>query len=149
MGQYHTVYNLTKREFIHAHQIGNGLKLMEQVGWHGATANALFVMLANSNGRGGGDLHSEHPLIGYWAGDQILVQGDYAEPGDRSFVPEEELETFTNISAAVKELVDIIARDFGQTPPKAFGETPPLLPDLMLAPNGDAPKPSAPNYGGW
>ena len=32
MGQYHKVYNLDKKEFIHAHKIGIGLKLTEQCG---------------------------------------------------------------------------------------------------------------------
>jgi hypothetical protein len=37
------------------------------------------VLLADGNGRGGGDLHSEHPIIGSWSGDRIVVAGDYAD----------------------------------------------------------------------
>ncbi len=81
MGQYHTTVNLTKKEFISPHKIGNGLKLMEQVGWEGATSNALFLLLACSNGRGGGDA-ADHPMAGRWAGDEIAVIGDYAEADD-------------------------------------------------------------------
>jgi len=81
MGQYHTTVNLTKKEFINPHKIGNGLKLMEQVGWEGATSNALFLLLACSNGRGGGDA-ADHPMAGRWAGDEIAVIGDYAEADD-------------------------------------------------------------------
>ena len=29
MGQYYLVVNLDKREFLHAHKLGDGLKLME------------------------------------------------------------------------------------------------------------------------
>jgi hypothetical protein len=81
MGQYHQPVNLTKKEFINPHRIGNGLKLIEQVGWEGATSNALFLLLACSNGRGGGDA-APHPMVGRWAGDEIAVIGDYAEADD-------------------------------------------------------------------
>lgn len=105
MGQYHKVYNVDKREFIHAHHIDNGLKLMEQVGFEKSSATALFLLLANSNGRGGGDAR-DHPLIGRWAGDRIVVQGDYAHSGDQGFISGEEMDRFTDISAAVKAMLD-------------------------------------------
>ena len=112
MGQYHMVVNLTKREFIHPHKLGSGLELWEQIanGDNGGTGAALLVLLAASNGRGGGDLDVEdnwhgperefprdngqpEPMpetyseiakrtVGRWAGDQIAVVGDYAEDGD-------------------------------------------------------------------
>lgn len=104
MGQYHKLYNLDKKEYVHAHRIGNGLKLMEQVGWPRSTSTALFLLIANSNGRGGGDA-ARHPMIGRWAGDRILVQGDYAGPNDPAYTPEETLEQFTDISADVAGLL--------------------------------------------
>jgi hypothetical protein len=46
----------------------------------------LIVLLAASNGRGGGDFDDEpagaKEIIGRWAGDRIAIVGDYAEPGD-------------------------------------------------------------------
>jgi hypothetical protein len=42
-------------------------------------------LVTNSNGRGGGDVE-DHPLIGSWAGDSIVVQGDYAEESDPAFI---------------------------------------------------------------
>lgn len=108
MGQYHKAYNLTKKEFIHAHGIGNGLKLMEQIGFEGSTADAVFLLLANSNGRGGGDAEP-HSLIGQWAGDQIVVQGDYAKDTDPGFLSEEELEGYENISEQVKEMLAAVS----------------------------------------
>jgi hypothetical protein len=105
MGQYHIVYNITKREYIHAHRINNGLKLLEQVGWPKSTSTALFLLLANSNGRGGGDAQ-DHPVIGRWAGDRIVVQGDYAEIDDAAYLPEEETDTFTDISEGVMQMLD-------------------------------------------
>lgn len=105
MGQYHQAYNLTKREKIHAHRIDNGLKLMEQVGHDRSTSTALFLLLANSNGRGGGDARP-HELIGHWAGDQILIQGDYAEPGDQAYTDPDTLNSFTDISAQVLRMLN-------------------------------------------
>ena len=107
MGQYHKVYNLDKKEYIHAHGINNGLKLMEQIGWRRSTSTALFLMLANSNGRGGGDARP-HEMIGRWAGDRVLVQGDYAAPGDPAYVDEEELDKFTDISKQVYSLLQTV-----------------------------------------
>jgi hypothetical protein len=105
MGQYHKVYNIDKREFIHAHDIDNGLKLLEQCGPsdQATTSDAVWLLLANSNGRGGGDA-KKHPMIGRWAGDRLVVQGDYAEPGDLSFVAD--TRGFTNISSEVKAMLD-------------------------------------------
>jgi hypothetical protein len=104
MGQYHKTYNITKREFIHPHRINNGLKLMEQIGGAKSTADALFLLLANSNGRGGGDARP-HPTIGRWAGDQIVVQGDYADEKDPAFISEEEREGYTDISGMVADML--------------------------------------------
>lgn len=105
MGQYHKLYNLTKREYVHPHSINNGLKLMEQVGYYKSTSSALLLLVANSNGRGGGDA-PPHPLIGRWAGDQIVVQGDYSEPHDPAHITDEDLDSFADISADVKDMLD-------------------------------------------
>lgn len=80
MGQYHYPVNLTKKEFLHPHKLGCGLKLVEQGGSGGVT-DAVQMLLAVSNGRGGGDFET-HPLIGSWGGDQIAWVGDYAEDDD-------------------------------------------------------------------
>src|ERR1035437_6782691 len=85
MGQYHYLINLDKKQFVYPHQIGNGLKLKEQVGWEYSTATVLVMLLAASSrdgGRGGGDFHAEHPLVGSWAGDRVSFVGDYAEAED-------------------------------------------------------------------
>lgn len=106
MGQYHKLYNLDKKEYVHAHRIGNGLKLMEQCGFEKSTATGLWLLLANSNGRGGGDAQ-QHPMVGRWAGDRILVQGDYAESTDSAYVSEADLAEFTDISLDVKAMLDV------------------------------------------
>lgn len=116
MGQYHYLINLDKKQFVHPHAIGNGLKLHEQVGWRYATATALVMLLAASSqngGRGGGDFRASHPLVGAWAGDRIAFVGDYAEsadiPGCDAKVIYDECNdgksNWTNISAGVRELM--------------------------------------------
>lgn len=107
MGQYHKVYNVDKLEMLHGHDLNCGIKLMEQVGFKKSTSTALFLLLANSNGRGGGDA-VPHSYIGRWAGDRIVIQGDYADPGDPGFIAD--TDQYTNISAAVKEMLDMACR---------------------------------------
>jgi len=79
MGQYYKVVNLDKREYLDPHRLGDGLKLLEFGFPGGLTPTALVILLADGNNRGGGDLHSENPIIGSWAGDRIVVTGDYAD----------------------------------------------------------------------
>lgn len=105
MGQYHKVFNVDKKEFIHAHRIDNGLKLMEQVGFDKSASTALFLLLANSNGRGGGDA-KDHSMVGRWAGDRVVIQGDYAEAGDQGYISNEEIDAFADISSQVKDMLD-------------------------------------------
>ena len=83
MGQYYKIVNLDKKQFLHPHKFGDGLKLLEFGGSGEGTMLGLAVLLANSNGRGSGDLHSDNPIIGSWAGDRIVVAGDYAEVTDK------------------------------------------------------------------
>lgn len=81
MGQYYLVVNIDKKQYLDPHCCGDGLKLLE----FGCSANgsltALAILLADGNGRGGGDLRSTNPIIGTWAGDRIVVAGDYADEG--------------------------------------------------------------------
>ncbi len=128
MGQYHYLINLDKKQVVHPHQIGNGPKLREQIGWTHSTATALVMLLAASSrdgGRGGGDFRAAHPLIGSWAGDRIAFVGDYAKPEDiprldalliyrqcnAACYPDEKKEmpedwqVWTNISPQVREMM--------------------------------------------
>lgn len=74
MGQYHMVVNLDKREFVSPHKLGCGLKLWEQLanGEIGGTSGALLVLLACSNGRGGGDLDTGEN----WHGPERVIMAD-------------------------------------------------------------------------
>lgn len=109
MGQYHSVYNVTKKQVIRPHGIHNGAKAYEQVGHISSTATAIFALLMNSNNRGGGDI-PDHHLVGSWAGDRIVIQGDYAESGDTGFIPNPE--EYTDISHSVRAMLCLIAKDY-------------------------------------
>lgn len=86
MGQYHLVANLDKKQYLHPHRFGDGLKLLEFGDSAGGTMCALAILLAPQSangGRGGGDMHYDaEGLVGSWAGDRIAIVGDYAEPTD-------------------------------------------------------------------
>jgi hypothetical protein len=101
MGQYHTLYNVDKKQKVDGL---SGYKLLEQVGYPRSTATALFLLVANSNGRGGGDAY-EHPLIGSWAGDRIVLQGDYAEEGDQGYISN--IDDYEDITSKVNELLNV------------------------------------------
>lgn len=111
MGQYHITVNLDKRQFIHPHKLGDGLKLVEQMGSSDGTAAALLLLLACSNGRGGGDFDTgnvdpeDAKLIGSWAGDRIAVVGDYAE-GEYADLYAECHDKYEDVSDAIVRLFE-------------------------------------------
>lgn len=106
MGQYFKVVNLDKRQYLHPHKFHDGLKLMEFGSSSDGTMCALAILLADSNGRGGGDCRSDNPLIGSWAGDHIVITGDYADAGQWS-------EYFLDIEGATTtELYDLLEEHF-------------------------------------
>jgi len=108
MGQYYLIVNLDKKQYLTPHKFGNGSKLLEFGSSGQGTMLALATLLASGNGRGGGDVFSSKfrtaktlyynqiqtkdkkakcpkeilnsPLIGSWAGDRIVVAGDYMDP---------------------------------------------------------------------
>jgi hypothetical protein len=97
MGQYFYCVNLDKKQYLHPHAFGDGLKLLEFGASACGTLTALAILLSDGNGRGCGDLHvpEDHPLVelvGSWCGDRIVVAGDYADDGH--FLTEEQIETF-------------------------------------------------------
>lgn len=86
MGQYFIIVNLDKKEFIHPHAFKDGLKLLE-FGYSGrGTMTALALLLRKSSETGGGDWRphagdGKNHSVGSWAGDSIVVIGDYDESG--------------------------------------------------------------------
>jgi len=91
MGQYHYLVNLDKFEYVHPHQLGDGLKLWEQAASCYGTCSAACILLAAPEARGGGDFDTDYPeaqeVVGRWHGDRVAWVGDYAEEYD---LPEED-----------------------------------------------------------
>lgn len=95
MGQYYLIVNIDKKEFIDPSKLGDGIKLLEIVGDRSFSLAGLALLLADGNGRGGGDFPSDHPLgylIGRWSGDRIVVAGDYGNA--LKFVTPEEVKLY-------------------------------------------------------
>lgn len=94
MGQYHNIINATRHEYLGAHELGNGVKMLEQSCSYGGVRASLVAFLARRGGNMPADL-SYSPLIGRWAGNAIMAIGDYAEAGDlpswKGELPEPEL----------------------------------------------------------
>lgn len=90
MGQYYLVVNVDKGEYLNPHRFGDGLKLLEFGSSASGTMTGLAVLLADGNNRGGGDLRTDHTIVGSWAGDRIVVAGDYADPW--KFIPEHDMD---------------------------------------------------------
>ena len=82
MGQYYRIVNVDKGELIDPNQfVGDGQKLVEFAFGSGGVLTALAALLADGNGEGLGDLKADAEVVGSWAGDRIVVAGDYAEEG--------------------------------------------------------------------
>jgi hypothetical protein len=109
MGQYHSIYNLDKREVIHPHDIGLGAKQREHTGHEASLSDILYVLLTCSPMRGGGDFYAEvmKDFIGRWVGDKVVVIGDYSEQGD---IPDFDFSTskyedFTDLSGQARSFI--------------------------------------------
>jgi len=92
MGQYYVTVNLDKGEFLNPNDFGQGLKLLEFGSDSNGLLTALALLCSNGNGNGGGDIRTDekrHPrrakmlkaTAGRWAGDRIVVAGDYGDYG--------------------------------------------------------------------
>lgn len=75
MGQYHKVFNLDAKQKVNPHACDDGIKLMEFGCSAYGTLSAMALLLAKGAG-----------YEGPWAGQRIVVSGDYADEG--RFVPE-------------------------------------------------------------
>ena len=79
MGQYYKVCNIDKLEFLDPQDMGESLKIGDFIRSGSKVLAGLATLLADGNGRGGGDLRSDSPMIGRWARDRIVIAGDYAD----------------------------------------------------------------------
>jgi hypothetical protein len=108
MGQYYKIVNIKKKQYISPYIFGDGSKLMEFSMSANGVLSGLAILLADGNGRGGGDLHSENDIVGSWAGDNIVIAGDYADTG--KFVKEPE-QTLYEVASSEGEDISIKVLD--------------------------------------
>ena len=78
MGQYFLVVNTTKKEFLHPHKFGNGLKFLEFATEECSIMLGLAHLLAQSSE---GVTHDDKEITGRWIGAQVLIVGDDDESG--------------------------------------------------------------------
>jgi hypothetical protein len=90
MGQYFKAVNLDKKEYVCPWCLSGGAKLWE---WSANTQGSIFtLLLRKSSEGGGGDFHGYHnghdegtpvlhpdAIAGRWAGDRVVLLGDYDE----------------------------------------------------------------------
>lgn len=72
MGQYFIAVNTTKREWIHPHRFGDGLKFPELCSSGYGFLAGLATLIKQTN-----DPVDDLPIVGSWAGDNITLPGDY------------------------------------------------------------------------
>lgn len=103
MGQSFCLVNLDKREYVSAWDDASIGKLWE---WCKAKhSGIIYFLLRKSSGTGGGDIQDRYETAGRWAGDRIVLIGDY----DGSNLYKLALESYKNITAdAMKEYKDFI-----------------------------------------
>lgn len=89
------VVNLDRHEALDPGDLGDSPNPYSfVVDYGGGTMTALAVLLAASNGRGGGDLHIDDPLVGSWAFDRLGI------------VPRQVGTGFTPVSPRVRDILD-------------------------------------------
>jgi hypothetical protein len=98
MGEYFYILNLDKKQYLHPHQLGSGLKLWEICA--SSAPGVLPYLTSQSN-----DFVEYHKkqdnliLMGTWSGDRIITVGDYDQSGLYGIAEE----TYENISLKLRE----------------------------------------------
>ncbi|MBK6639643.1 MAG: hypothetical protein IPG34_19670 [Rhodocyclaceae bacterium] len=75
---------MDKMEFVHPHTLGDGLKLLEMGSGGPGIGTAMILLMADKarEYRGGGDPSHGAFVLGSWAGDRVMLVGDYATDDD-------------------------------------------------------------------
>jgi hypothetical protein len=110
MGQYHVLVNLDKEEVVSPHGLGLGLKQYEHLGeFNGTLADAMYILTMTSPNRGNGDL-PDTGISGRWAGDRVVVVGDYTSDADLPNYPNASL--LFNATDKWVDITDLVATAF-------------------------------------
>lgn len=108
------IVNLDKRQYLVPEAFGDEPGLEQFAAASEGVLLGLAVLLADGNGRGGGDLHSDSALIGSWAGDRVVIAceagtpGEFCTPGVDMPLYQWAMTTFIDISDGV---IDAISAD--------------------------------------
>lgn len=105
MGQYFYIANTTKKEYIHPHKMESGLKLWEICANN--VSRVLPFLLRQSNEGGGGDIRKDYQGAGRWAGDNIVVIGDYDQSGLYYKIQDEYTEISSEIIDEFNDFIEI------------------------------------------
>jgi hypothetical protein len=81
MGQYHHPVCIEAEEGLDPAGMDSGLKEGEQGFNRPSTPNAIVALVCARGGNMPADC-SQSPMIGRWAGNRVLIQGDYAADDD-------------------------------------------------------------------
>lgn len=123
MGQYFKIVNEDTHEVITSWGLGGAAKFWEWL--YNRQASVFVWLLRKSDGDGGGDMHADerqrYRTLGRWAGDRIILIGDYDSSGlwERSVTRDANNRplpdaTYTDISELVRhEFNEAIHRDGG------------------------------------
>ena len=113
MGQYYLIVNIDKKEYLLPHKFGDGLKAREFIS--GDTGKGLIALLLKTSEGGGGDLtnmpyteeeRAKSP-IGSWAGDRIVITGDYDGDHDTKNLYDIAEEEYKDVSVEILQaLID-------------------------------------------
>jgi len=113
MGQYFIAVNQDRKEWIHPHRFGDGLKFMEFLMSSTGFLAGLALLIRQSNEGGGGDWYGyaapdealkENQVVGSWAGDRIAIVGDYDESG----LFTQAMDSWTDVS---EPIIEALAKD--------------------------------------
>ena len=96
MGQYFLAVNTTKKEFLHPHKFGSGMKFQEFTNDSMSLLAGMAHLLAQSSD---GVAWDSTEITGRWIGDNILIVGDY----DESKLFDIAYDSYTDISDKVIE----------------------------------------------
>ena len=96
MGQYFLAVNTTKKEYLHPHKFGSGMKFREFTNDSMSLLTGMAHLLAQSSD---GVSWDSTELTGRWIGDNVLIVGDY----DVSKLFDTAYEDYTDISDKVIE----------------------------------------------